>query len=441
MQSSRQTALNWLLEVIDGRSVNELMSRPLDELSPQDVAFAKNLLFGILRYYHQLQTISQNLLQKPLKSKDADVSLVIMIGLYQLKYLSTPDHAAISESVELIKSRKKNWAAGLVNGVLRSFQRESAELEKKLAKSLQYQFSHPGWMVKQLRADWGDEADNILTENNQKAPMVLRVNTTKVTREACIENLNNQSIPSIPHPVAPDGIVLESAVDVSALPGFNQGELTVQDAAPQLAVELLSLENAESVLDGCAAPGGKTGHIVQRAQNAKVLAVELSENRAKRIAQTLTRLSLSASIKVADFLDTNAWWDGELFDRILLDVPCSASGVIRRNPDIKLHRKVTDLKALVEIQQNMLRQAWDMLAPDGVLVYATCSVFKQENESQMLAFADSLTKQSTSFEWITMPSNIETQLSERAKVGYQIIPGEFEMDGFYLCGIKKVAKN
>ncbi len=441
MQSSRQTALNWLLEVIDGRSVNELMSRPLDELSPQDVAFAKNLLFGILRYYHQLQTISQNLLQKPLKSKDADVGLVIMIGLYQLKYLSTPDHAAISESVELIKSRKKNWAAGLVNGVLRRFQRESSELEVKLAKSLQYQFSHPGWMVKQLRADWAEEADNILFQNNQKAPMVLRVNTSKVTREKCINNLDQANIPASPHPVAPDGIILDSAVDVNLLPGFKEGELTVQDAAPQLAVELLSLKSARRILDGCAAPGGKTGHIIQRAQKAEVVAVELSENRAKRIEQTLHRMALSATIKVADFLDTNAWWDGELFDRILLDVPCSASGVIRRNPDIKLHRKVTDLRALVDIQQKMLRKAWEVLSPNGILVYATCSVFKQENEAQMLAFADFLYKQSDNFDWALMPSEVSEQLNARAKVGYQIIPGELGMDGFYLCGIKKLAKN
>jgi len=439
MKTPRQVALAWLVQVISkGRSVNEILAiHNESELQPQHRALAKQMLFGCLRYYHQLKTITDNLLEKPFKAKDIDLELIIIIGLYQLKYLSTPDHAAISESVELSRSINKKWAAGLINGVLRRFQRDVTEIEEGLSKSLQFQFSHPGWIVKKLKQDWPEEFEQVLMSNNQQAPMILRVNTAQNSVEEYLSQLEAAEITAIQHPVATDGLLLEKAVDVMALPGFSEGKVTVQDGAAQLPVELLDLKPEQIVLDACAAPGGKTTHILQRQKKTKLTAIEMSPTRAEKIQQTVERLGLTSPefdyvLKVSDVTDVDNWWDGEKFDRILLDVPCSASGVIRRNPDIKVHRKVTDIKPLVEIQAKILKQCWSLLKPGGILVYATCSVFKDENQKQIAKFLNE-----NEAEVLLMPQHIHEQLSERAEVGYQILPGEFQMDGFYFCGIKK----
>jgi 16S rRNA (cytosine967-C5)-methyltransferase len=439
MKTPRQVALTWLLQVISkGRSVNELLALQNDSaLQPQHRALAKQMLFGTLRYYHQLKTITDNLLEKPFKPKDTDLELIIIIGLYQMKYLSTPDHAAISESVELSRSINKKWAAGLINGVLRRFQREAEEIETSLAKSLQFQFSHPGWIVKKLKQDWPAEFEQVLTSNNLQAPMILRVNTIQNSVENYLAKLKAADISAQSHPIAIDGVILDKATDVMALPGFIEGKVTVQDAAAQLPIELLDLQSSQRVLDACAAPGGKTTHILQRQNSAKLTAIEMSSTRAEKIQLTLERLGLTmpdfdCQLKVSDVTNIDNWWDGELFDRILLDVPCSASGVIRRNPDIKVHRKVTDIQPLVDIQAKILQQCWQLLKPGGILVYATCSVFKEENQNQIIKFLNE-----NQADILSMPAAIHQQLSDRAEVGYQILPGEFQMDGFYFCGLKK----
>ncbi len=433
MKNPRLVALNWLIQVIShGRSVNELLATPTS-ISAQQLALSKQMLFGCLRYYHRLKTIADNLLEKPLKQKDNDLFLVILLGLYQLEYLSTPDHAAISESVDLTKNLRKKWASGLVNGVLRRFQREKRSIDATLLKSVQYQFSHPGWIVKKLRQDWPDLFEQILANNNQHAPMVLRVNTQKNSLSEYLEKLNNAEIKASPHLIAPDAIVLDKATDVFSLPGFTEGEVTVQDAAPQLVVDMLQLKEGLRVLDACAAPGGKTTHILQRQSQLKLTAVEMSPTRAVRIEQTLQRMNLDCDVVVADVANIESWWDGELFDRILLDVPCSASGVIRRNPDIKVHRKVTDIEPLVAIQQKILTQCWQLLKPGGLLVYATCSIFKVENQQQIALFS-----QSNSFELTGLPEALESLLDNQADIGYQILPGDAAMDGFYFCGLRKV---
>ncbi len=432
MVNPRFVATQWLAQVtIDGLSVNQLFSQS-SELSPQQTALAKQLLFGCLRYYHQLQTLLNTLLDKPLKPKDSDIGLIILLGLYQLKYLSTPDHAAISESVELAKLLNKPWAKGLINAVLRGYQRQSEQVELQLAKSLQFQFSHSGWMIKRWRQDWSHAAEDILHNNNLQAPMVIRVNTQQYTRSNYLKVLEKNSIVAFEHPVAPDALVLDKAVDVYQLPGFEEGGVTIQDAAAQLAVEMLDLKAGQTVLDGCAAPGGKTTHILQRESDVKLTAVELSASRAEKIKTTLTRMNMSCEVIQSNILDGERWWNGELFDRILLDVPCTAVGVIRRNPDIKIHRKTTDVEPTRLLQQKILEYCWQLLKPGGKLVYATCSTFKDENQHQIEAF-----KQKHNCELLTMPENIHQQLSHRASVGYQIFPGELYMDGFYLCGLQK----
>lgn len=440
-KNSRLIALNWLLQVIQkGRSVNAVLANSKQTLTPQQQALAKQLMFGCLRYFHQLKTIAENLLDKPFKNKDTDLLVILIIGLYQLKYLSTPDHAAISESVELTRDIRKKWAAGLVNGVLRRFQRESSEIQVKLEKSVQFQYSHPGWMVKKLKHDWPDHFEDILLNNNHQASMTLRVNTLKNSITDYLEKLKQADLVAKKHTIAPDAIVLEQAVDVGRLPGFELGEVSIQDGAAQLVVEMLDLKPGQRVLDACAAPGGKTTHILQRQKQVNLTAVEMSAQRAEKILETLQRLQLQCEVLVSDINDIESWWDGDLFDRILLDVPCSASGVIRRNPDIKIHRKVTDIDPLLEIQSQILKQAWQLLKPGGILVYATCSVYKAENIEQIEAFLSS-----QKAELITLPESINQLLcqtnqrfSEQSMMGYQILPGDAEMDGFYFCGLKKL---
>lgn len=436
--SGRLQALWWLTSVIkDGRSVNDLLATSQQKsVVSSETAFSKQLLFGSLRYYHQLKAILDQLIEKPLKQKDSDIYSILLLGLYQLRYLSVPDHAALSESVELTRKIKKSWAKGLVNAVLRNYQRQVSAIEAKLAKAKTYQFSHPNWIINQLETDWGDQYQAILSANNQRAPMTIRVNSLEISLSDYLEQLEKANLSARPHPIAGDALVLESPCDVFKLPGFDKGLVTVQDAAAQLVVDLLDLKPDMKVLDGCAAPGGKTTHILQRQPEINLISVEMSESRMQRITQTLERLNLSNGsnykLKCADILDLDSWWDGKLFDRILIDVPCSASGVIRRNPDIKLHRKKQDLANIVQLQAKILAQAWSLLTPGGLLVYATCSIFKDENEHQIEQF---LTNNEA--EVIRLSTDKDKQLANHAKIGHQILPGEIQMDGFYLCGLLK----
>ncbi len=433
--SARLQALWWLTLVIqDGRSVNDILTH--NQVLPSERAFAKQLLFGSLRYYHQLKAILDQLIEKPLKQKDLDIYAVLLLGVYQLRYLSVPDHAALSESVELTRKIKKSWAAGLVNGILRNYQRKLAEIENKLCKANTFQYSHPNWIINQLNADWPDDYRQILAANNQRAPMVIRVNQQKICREEYLERLASVELSASIHPLATDALVLDTACDVNKLPGFEQGLVSVQDAAAQLVVELLDLKPGLKVLDGCAAPGGKTTHILQRQPSVELTSVEMSAKRLERIGQTLQRLGIDTDkhrqLKCADILAVDDWWDGELFDRILIDVPCSAIGVIRRNPDIKLHRKKQDLVNIAALQAKILNSVWSLLKPGGRLVYATCSIFKDENEGQITRFLENI-----SADLVRLPAEIDRQMVSHSEIGHQIFPGEVQMDGFYLCGIIK----
>lgn len=433
--NARLQAHRWLTAVIkDGRSVNELLAREsVSQITIDQPAFAKQLLFGSLRFYHEIKAILDQLLQKPLKQKDTDIWTILLLGIYQLRYLSVPDHAALSECVELTRKIKKPWASGLVNATLRNFQRQQSDIEQKLQKAKTYQYSHPNWIINQLSEDWGEQqAGQILQQNNQQAPMTIRVNSLHCSRNSYQQELLDNDLKSREHPLVTDGLVLEQACDVFQLPNFELGHVTVQDAAAQLAVELLDLKPGQRVLDGCAAPGGKTTHILQREPSVELTSVEMSENRLARIEQTLARFGFSSNLKCADILDLEAWWDGQYFDRILVDVPCSATGVIRRNPDIKIHRKKTDIANLVELQGKILDRMWRLLKPGGRLVYATCSVFKQENELQVRKFMEK-----NACEIYHLARLESSKLNDCASVGQQIFPGEYQMDGFYLCALVK----
>ena len=442
--SARLQALWWLVAVSkDGRSVNDLLANRDDYLvSSAEVAFAKQLLFGSLRYFHQMKAILDQLLNKPLKQKDSDIFAILVLGVYQLRYLSVPDHAALSQSVELTRKVNKSWASGFVNGVLRNYQRQIKEIDEKLAQAKTYRYSHPNWIINQLESDWPAHAASILDANNQRAPMTLRVNQQKISIDNYQQKLEQEGLSSTTHALATDALILDAPCDVSKLPGFDTGLVTLQDAAAQLTVDLMDLQDGQRVLDGCASPGGKTTHILQRTKDVHLTSVEMSKHRMAKIEQTLQRLGMHSNLYCSDILDLNNWWDGELFDRILIDVPCSASGVIRRNPDIKIHRKKPDLTKLVSLQADILKTCWELLKPGGRLVYATCSIFKAENEQQIQEF---IAQQPA--EIVLFPAAIHSALSgtqmtrsdpaNSFSVGYQIFPGDENMDGFYLCGLEK----
>jgi len=429
----RALAAKTLVPVITkGQSLNTLFEPALEQVDARDRGLFQQLCFGTLRHFHQLQAITQTLLDKPLRTKDTDVYMLVLIGLFQIIHLRTPDHAAISESVNASRKLKKTWASKLINGLLRNFLRNRAEIETTLTHDNAYLFSHPQWFFDQLKSSWPDHYAAILNANNLQPPVCLRINTTLNSRDHYVQQLNALSIQAEPLTYAPEGIRLLESIDIRTLPGFEQGHFSVQDEAAQLAATLLDCQANDRVLDACAAPGGKSCHILERQPAISSLTcVDLEANRMKRVEQNLARLRLTekATLKVADVGDTDAWWDSRLFDRILLDAPCSATGVIRRHPDIKLLRRPSDLAKLGGLQLQLLTALWQTLAPGGVLVYATCSVLPIENERIITAF---LAQQPDATH---LP--IAASWGIARPIGRQLFPQVGGHDGFYYARLCK----
>ena len=412
----------------DGQSLTAGLESALKTVeSGQDRAFIQALCYGVCRYYHRLDFILNDLLDKPLK--DLDVKALALVGLYQLKYMRVKPHAAVSETV--LAARKKPWAKALVNALLRRYLREQDNLESR-ADNVQYAaVSHPDWFIKQIEQDWPQQAQQILVENNLQPPMALRVNLARVSRALYLNQLSEQGIVAVTVSFCPSAIILEKPVAVDLLPGFAEGLVSVQDTAAQLAAGLLNAQAGHRVLDVCAAPGGKTAHILEsQPQLKEMAAVDVDESRMQRVRDTILRLKLSAKLVVGDAASPKDWWDGQPFDRILLDAPCSALGVIRRHPDIKLLRRAEDIKTLQVLQENILRAVWPLLAPGGIMLYATCSILKQENEQQIEAF---LAEHSNAVE---LP--IDAAWGFTVSHGRQIMTGESAMDGFYYARLGKI---
>ncbi|CAA9889286.1 16S rRNA m5C967 methyltransferase, S-adenosyl-L-methionine-dependent [Candidatus Methylobacter favarea] len=392
----------------------------------KDKAFIQALCYGVCRQYHRLDFILNQLLHKPLK--DSDVKALALIGLFQLKYMRVKPHAAVSETV--LAARQKPWAKSLINAVLRAYLRDADNLENKADKNKSAAVSHPDWLIEQIEQDWPQQAAECLLENNRQPPMAGRVNLAQTSRVHYLTALSLQNIGAASVSFCPSAIILDKPVAVELLPGFGQGLISVQDSGAQLAAVLLDVQPGHRVLDVCAAPGGKTAHILESQPNLEELvAVDIDESRMQRIKENLHRLKLHASLIVGDAAKPEEWWDGKPFERILLDAPCSASGVIRRHPDIKLLRRAEDIKPLQVLQKNILHAVWPLLAAGGVLLYATCSVFKRENEQQIQAF---LATHDNAVEW-----PIDAKWGTARPCGRQILTGESAMDGFYYARLRK----
>ena len=427
--NARDTALRVLQAVLlKGRSLASAGTSMGEELEARDRAHAMELVYGVLRWRFRLELLLAKLLSRPLRSKDRDIELVLLLALYSLVELSTPDYAVVNEAVAQTRRSGKKWAASLVNAVLRNFIRQREPLLASLHDDRIARYAHPGWIIDALMCDWPDAAQQILEANNQRPPMWLRINTARVGVADYVRLLEAQQQTVSVHALVASAIKLDMPMDVSKLPGFSEGLVSVQDASAQLAAQLFAADGKERVLDVCAAPGGKTCNVLEMAPGIDMTAVELDPQRMQRVQQNLDRLGLQARLVVADAA-TDSWWDGRPFDRILVDAPCSASGVIRRHPDIKSLRQQDDLVALCELQQRILLQSWQMLKPGGRLLYVTCSVLKQENEQQMerllCAHADAA------------EMAIEADWGHACIHGRQLLPGEMDGDGFYFACLKK----
>jgi 16S rRNA (cytosine967-C5)-methyltransferase len=369
----------------EGSSLSRILPRLEQDVDPSQRSLYRELCYGTLRFYWKLDAALKPFFSKPLKAKDSDVKMLIYVGAYQLFYTRIPPHAAINSSVDGSRSLGKKWAAGMTNAILRRCQREQDSLFNSLDPAAAAAF--PTWLFDALQSAWPDQLQDIVDASNAHPPFCLRVNALHQSREHYLDALANIDIAATACEFASNGIRLEQACSVDKLPGFHDGHASVQDEAAQLCTSLLELRPGLRVLDACAAPGGKTGAILEcEPKLGKLIALDIDEQRLSRIQDNLDRLQLSATLLSADAADTNTWWDGIQFDRILLDAPCSATAVIRRNPDIKLNRRASDIKPLAQLQATLLDVLWPCLKSDGIFIYASCSLLPAENEQQIAAF-------------------------------------------------------
>lgn len=422
--NERLQALKILTSLLQDKSSLSALLPVSGELS----AMTKALCFGFCRHYFCLEAIADCLMDK--RPKSLDVWVAILMGLYQLQYMRQPDYAVVQETVALLQLIKRTWAKGLVNAILRRFCREQDAILASLALNEAFLYGQPKWLLNNLKTDWPDDWQAIAAANDVHPPMALRINKQKTKTTDYLKALAEIGIEACAQPGAPEGITLATACDVTSLPGFSDGLLSVQDGAAQLAANLLDLKPGLRVLDACCAPGGKTCHIVESEPDlARVIALDVDPKRLKRVKDNLARLDLKADVVQGDALFPEMWWDNQLFDRILLDAPCSATGVIRRHPDIKLLRTPADIVAITQIQKKMLHALWPLLAPGGLMLYATCSVIKAENEQQLSDFT-------------ATHADCKLVIGEQAwgrstGHGRQILPGEQGMDGFFYSLLQK----
>lgn len=424
----RAEAARAVARVVAGRTLDDALAAcDVTALTTQNRSLLKALAYGVVREHSLLTALAARLLDKPL-DKAPEVQALLLCGLQQLRSMRMPAHAAVAETVNAVALLQAHWARGMVNAVLRRYQRERRELEDALPTDPAVRLSHPGWMIDAIRRDWPRVWKKVLLENNEQAPLTLRVNRRRMSvPEYLARELPGAGLAGHAVAEAPDALALEEAVPVDELPGFTDGVVSVQDAAAQLAVELLDLKPGARVLDACAAPGGKTAHMLERA-DCSVLALDIDAGRLKRVEENLARLKLAATVKAGDAREPKGWWDGQPFDRILIDAPCSGTGVIRRHPDIKWLRRPGDLPRLAQTQRELLHALWPTLAAGGTLVYAVCSVLSQE--------ADAVVQDFLAAEPTARALPIDANWGEPRPHGRRLPPGG-DFDGFYFARLHK----
>lgn len=426
----RLAAIKILGQVIpadgQGRSLREALSQA-PALPPSHNGLMRDISFGVCRHLRPLNHWLNGQLSKPLKANAQDVRLLLLAGIYELWWSDRPAHAIVNAYPELCRKLKAPWASGLCNAILRKASQVDAASALDEAKPA-IRFSLPDWLWQQWQQDWPAHANDMAAASLLPPPMTLRVNRQQQTRQAALEALDGEGVAG---QLTPFSIYLQPPRPVQQLPHFASGALSVQDEAAQLPVELLDAPATGRILDACAAPGGKTGQLCEKFPAASVTALELSAKRLARVAENLQRLGVSAELLNGDVTTPAAWWDGRPFDAILLDAPCSASGILRRQPDSKWHRKRGDIPVLVDLQARMLDALWPMLTPGGMLVYATCSVLRQENDQQVAAF---LARTDDAVDVTATPEN-----AANVAAGWQLLPQDNGPDGFYVACLRKAS--
>lgn len=427
----RARAAEVVAAVCAGASLDAALPTAQARLSnAPDRALLQALGYGVLRDLRSLEQLLSQMLERAVS--DSRLQALLLVGLYQLRSTRIPPHAAVSETVAATTPIRQPQARGMVNAVLRRYQRERDTLEQALPPNPAIRCSHPDWLVARLQADWPQHWSAILAANQAPGPMSLRVNARRGSVEAYLARLQAAGLAAERSTHAPQALILAAPVAVEQLPGFADGDVSVQDVAAQLAADLLDLQSDPAkrlrVLDACAAPGGKSAHILESA-DVELLALDRDANRLRRVEQTLQRLGLTAECRAANAADPRAWWDGRPFDRILLDAPCSGTGVIRRHPDIKWLRRDSDIAAMARTQRQLLESLWPLLAPGGVLLYATCSVLRAESEDVLLDFRRSHADAETCL--------VAAGWGEQQAAGQRIATGEASMDGFYYARLRR----
>jgi 16S rRNA (cytosine967-C5)-methyltransferase len=421
----RRQSLETLRRVLlKGESLTAALAGETADLPPREAAWVRALAYATVRWYIRLDAMVEGMLEHPLKPRDAVVRVLLCQGLAEIFHFGTPDHAAVRETAELARAIQRPGAVGLVNALLRRALREGAELTTAMDRSMTLKYACPSWLLAGIREAFPHAWEDVLRASVEPAPMTLRVNTARIERGALLQRLAQTGLAATAHPLVPSALTLAEPMEVERLPGFAEGLVSVQDAAAQWAALLLAPQPGERVLDACAAPGGKTGHLLETAAGDLALtALDADGQRMGRVRENLHRLGYPARLHIGDLADPESWWDGEAFDAILLDVPCSATGVIRRHPDIKLLRRAGDIGDLAARQAKLLATAWRLLRPGGRLLYATCSLLGAENEDVVAPWL-ARTADARAVP-LSFPGGVERT------VGRAIALGTQGMDGFY----------
>jgi 16S rRNA (cytosine967-C5)-methyltransferase len=419
----RAIAAKTLNAVLQGRSLKAELAAALPKINdPRDRALLEAICFSALRQRARYDAALRAWMQKPLPMKDGELRALLLAGFAQLDELKLPAHAALSATVEATRVLGRPHQAGMVNALLRRAQREGIPVADAAS-------AWPAWLRKQIETDWPQQAADIFTASAQPAPLWLRANRRKVSRDVYAQKLHDTGIACRIDSTFADAICIDQTLAVSTLPGFAEGCVSVQDASAQQVADALLPPHGAHVLDACAAPGGKTAHLLERDPSLRVLALDIDPRRLTRVGETLSRVGVSAELKAADASDIAAWWKGEMFDHILLDAPCTATGIVRRQPDVLLHRRPEDIGTLTGTQSRLLNALWKTLKPGGTLLYATCSILKDENERQIAAFLRRTPDAQA------MP--LDASFGHASGAGRQRLPGESGGDGFFYAALRK----
>ncbi len=417
--------------VFDGVSLRRVLVDANPRIAdPRDRALLAASLFEASRWWLRHDAAIASLMDKPLPPKAREARALLVVAAVQIDVLGLADYAVVAPSVEAMRVLGLTQYAGLANALLRRYARERAAIGVRLDQDVITRSAHPRWLIDALARDWPEHAAAILDANNSEAALTLRVNRRRSTREDLLARFAADGVAALAHDELADTIVLERSADVTRLPGYAEGAFSVQDGAAQRVADLLEVGDGQRVLDACAAPGGKSAHLLERA-DVDLVALDNDPARLPRVRENLARLGLAATIVAGDALAPAAWLDGRPFQRILIDAPCSASGIVRRQPDIKLHRRAADIAPLARTQRAIVDALWPLLEPGGRLLYATCSVLRAENEAVLAGFlADHDDARA-----LPLPA----QCGHAAGVGRQNLPGEGGMDGFYYALLEKNA--